>query len=407
MHVKHPSKGRPLGSLSFGNVSKNATRESKYFNPSLEEEEEGVYDSGQFSENVQIDVITRIISKLKKADLYESANEMYKLLIPIFEKNRDYTSLEKCHFDLKHIFNKIIATNANESRMFGTYFRVGFFGLDFGELNQTEWIYKERKLAKLRDVQDRLKEQFNTKCKGNIEIYQKTGKFDVENMDGEMNYIQLTSVKPYWPKEEDSERITYFERNSRIDQFVFEAPFTKIEGKNQAEHVKDQWKKVYILKTGSQFPYIKTRIPVVSTEILELSPLETSIGDIEKRVIAIEEEISKKPLNPKTLQPVLQGVVKLMVNKGPKEIVETFLINEEQIKFPQHQIQKLSQAFANLIQKCEQGLAEDRLLTRGTELEAFHNALEDGLEETKQLIVPHLKFFSNKKKTRPYTMIEN
>ena len=109
MHVRHPHKKRPQGASSFLNVSKNALQESKYFNPSLEEEEEGVYDSGQFDESVQIDVMTRVVSKLKKAEMYEAANELYKLLIPIFEKNRDYLSLEKAHFDLKHIFNKIIS----------------------------------------------------------------------------------------------------------------------------------------------------------------------------------------------------------------------------------------------------------------------------------------------------------
>ena len=110
MHIKYPNKKRPQGALSFLHLSKNATKESSFFNPSLEEEEEGVYDSGQFNENVLVDVMTRIISKLKKAELYESANELYKLLIPIFEKNRDYVSLEKSHFDLKHIFNKIISS---------------------------------------------------------------------------------------------------------------------------------------------------------------------------------------------------------------------------------------------------------------------------------------------------------
>lgn len=290
--------------------------------------------------------------------------------------------------------------NSSESRMFGTYFRVGFFGEDFGDLNETEWIYKEKKIAKLRDIQDRLLLQFSKKIKSEkLEIYTKTGKVDVEQLDPKMNYIQLTSVKPYFTKEEELERNTYFEKNNKIDSFMFEAPFTK-EGKNQAEHVKDQWKRVYIIKTSSQFPYIKTRIPVQSTEVLELSPLETSIGDIEKRVLTIEEELSKNPMNAKTLQPVLQGVVKLMVNKGPKEIVETFLINEDQVKFPQHQIQKLSLAFSNLLIKCEQGLNEDKILVKGTELEAFHNALEEGLEETKKLILPHLKLTTTKKKSR-------
>ena len=267
---------------------------------------------------------------------------------------------------------------------------MGFYGLDFGELNQTEWIYKEPRLSKLGDIQNRLlnlfKKKFNSE---NVEIYKNSAKMDVQSLDPNKNFIQLTSVKPYWEKEEEEERVTYSEKNTRIEKFIYEAPFTK-EGKTQADHVKDQWKRVTILKTAEQFPFIKTRLQVTHTEVVELTPLETSIGDIEKRVQQIEEELAKKPLNPKTLQPVLQGVVKIMINKGPKEIVDTFLINEEDVKFPQHQILRLSNAFADLLKKCELGLKEDKKLVAGTELEPFHDKLEEGLEETKQAIEPFL-----------------
>lgn len=40
--------------------------------------------------------------------------------------------------------------------MFGTYFRVGFYGAKFGDLNGEEFIYKEPAITKLPEISHRL-----------------------------------------------------------------------------------------------------------------------------------------------------------------------------------------------------------------------------------------------------------
>ena len=40
--------------------------------------------------------------------------------------------------------------------MFGTYFRVGFFGAKFGDLDGDEFIYKEPAITKLAEISHRL-----------------------------------------------------------------------------------------------------------------------------------------------------------------------------------------------------------------------------------------------------------
>lgn len=40
--------------------------------------------------------------------------------------------------------------------MFGTYFRVGFYGPKFGDLDGEEFIYKEPTLTKLPEISHRL-----------------------------------------------------------------------------------------------------------------------------------------------------------------------------------------------------------------------------------------------------------
>jgi hypothetical protein len=41
-------------------------------------------------------------------------------------------------------------------RIFGTYFRVGFYGQRFGDLDGDEYIYKEKPLAKLPEIAHKL-----------------------------------------------------------------------------------------------------------------------------------------------------------------------------------------------------------------------------------------------------------
>ena len=40
--------------------------------------------------------------------------------------------------------------------MFGTYFRVGFYGTKFGDLDEQEFVYKEPAITKLAEISHRL-----------------------------------------------------------------------------------------------------------------------------------------------------------------------------------------------------------------------------------------------------------
>ena len=44
-------------------------------------------------------------------------------------------------------------------RVFGTYFRVGFYGAKFGDLDGEEFIYKEQMITKLPEISHRLEVQ--------------------------------------------------------------------------------------------------------------------------------------------------------------------------------------------------------------------------------------------------------
>lgn len=52
--------------------------------------------------------------------------------------------------------NVSIFINQGQKRMFGTYFRVGFYGAIFGDLDEQEFVYKEPAITKLPEIAHRL-----------------------------------------------------------------------------------------------------------------------------------------------------------------------------------------------------------------------------------------------------------
>ncbi len=86
--------------------------------------------------------------------MYEAVNEVYKASIPIAEAARDFRRLADIHCDLGEAFRSVHRLQGR--RIFGTYFRVGFYGARFGDLDGEEYIYKEKALAKLPEIAHRL-----------------------------------------------------------------------------------------------------------------------------------------------------------------------------------------------------------------------------------------------------------
>lgn len=48
------------------------------------------------------------------------------------------------------------SVHQGHKRMFGTYFRVGFYGSKFGDLDEKEFVYKEPAITKLPEISHRL-----------------------------------------------------------------------------------------------------------------------------------------------------------------------------------------------------------------------------------------------------------
>jgi hypothetical protein len=208
--------------------------------------------------------------------------------------------------------------------MFGTYFRVGFYGSKFGDLDREEFIYKEPTLTKLPEIFSRL-ENFYAERFGpeNVIIIKDSNIVDISALDPDKAYIQITYVEPYFEQYELRYRQTHFDRNFNIKRFVYATPFT-MTGKAHGE-LRDQYKRKTILTTAVHFPYVKTRIQVVGRVQITLTPIEVAIEDIQKKTNELAAATQQEPPDPKILQMVLQGCIGTTVNQGPLEMALTFL----------------------------------------------------------------------------------
>ncbi|NWH22818.1 DOCK7 protein, partial [Grus americana] len=285
-------------------------------------DEEGICSGKYFTEAGLVGLLEQAAASFSMAGMYEAVNEVYKVLIPIHEANRDAKKLSTIHGKLQEAFSKIV--HQDGKRMFGTYFRVGFYGTKFGDLDEQEFVYKEPAITKLAEISHRLEGFYGERFGEDVlEVIKDSNPVDKCKLDPNKAYIQITYVEPYFDTYEMKDRITYFDKNYNLRRFMYCTPFT-LDGRAHGE-LHEQFKRKTILTTSHAFPYIKTRINVIHKEEIILTPIEVAIEDMQKKTQELAFATHQDPADPKMLQMVLQGSVGTTVNQGPLEVAQVFL----------------------------------------------------------------------------------
>uniref|UniRef100_H2Y8Y6 DOCKER domain-containing protein n=1 Tax=Ciona savignyi TaxID=51511 RepID=H2Y8Y6_CIOSA len=277
-------------------------------------------------------VLEQAVQTFSLAGLHEVVDMIYKILIPIYQHDKDYKKLSNIHEKLRDCFQKI--NSQLGKRMFGTYFRVGFYGRKFGDLNNNEFIYKEPAITKLPEISYRL-ETFYSQCFGAeyVEMMKDSSQVDVTQLDPEKAYIQITYVEPYFHHYEDGTKTTYFERNFNVDKFMYATPFTK-DGKAHGEMV-EQYKRKTFLQVSHTFPYLKTRINVIKKWETVLTPLESACEDVKRKTTDLLRAVHLEPADVRMLQVNLQGAVLTSVNQIPDDPKLWIPYNDLRLSFKQ------------------------------------------------------------------------
>uniref|UniRef100_A0A3Q3WTZ9 Uncharacterized protein n=1 Tax=Mola mola TaxID=94237 RepID=A0A3Q3WTZ9_MOLML len=371
----------PIGCVTFQNISSNVLEESAVSDDVLSPEEEGICTGKYFSETGLVGLLEQAAASFNMAAMYEAINEVYKILLPIHEANRDFKKLATVHGKLQDAFNKVY-----NQRMFGTYFRVGFYGSRFGDLDEQEFVYKEPSITKLAEISHRLEEFYSERFGDDmVEIIKDSNPVDKNKLDPNKAYLQITYVEPFFDTYELKERVTYFDKNYNLRTFMYCTPFT-LDGRAHGD-LNEQYKRKTILTTSHAFPYIKTRVNVIHKEEIILVPIEVAIEDMQKKTQELAFATNQDPADSKMLQMVLQGCVGTTVNQGPLEVAQVFLsdIPDDPKLFRHHN--KLRLCFKDFTKRCEDALRKNKSLI-GPDQKEYHRELERNYIKLKEALGP-------------------
>uniref|UniRef100_A0AAY5F4T4 Dedicator of cytokinesis 8 n=1 Tax=Electrophorus electricus TaxID=8005 RepID=A0AAY5F4T4_ELEEL len=383
----------PVGSVTFQNISANVLEESAVSDDILSPDEDGVCSGCYFTENGLVALLEQAAELFSNGGLYEAVNEVYKIIIPILEAHRDFRKLATTHDNLKRAFDNIV--HKGHKRMFGTYFRVAFFGSKFGDLDEREFIYKEPGITHLPEISHRL-ENFYSQCLGDgvLEMIKDSTPVDKNKLNANKAYIQITYVEPYFDDYEMKDRMTNFEKSFNLRRFMYTTPFTK-SGRPRGE-LNEQYKRKTILTTMHAFPYIKTRINVIQKEEFDLTPIEVAIEDMQKKTRELAIATHKETPDAKMLQMVLQGSVTATVNQGPLEVAQVFLneIPADPKLYRHHN--KLRLCFKEFLLRCGEAVEKNKHLIASDqkeyqqELKKNYNKLRENLRPMLERKIPEL-----------------
>ncbi|TRY91961.1 hypothetical protein DNTS_035456 [Danionella cerebrum] len=267
----------PVGCVTFQNISSNVLEESAVSDDVVSPDEEGICSGKYFTEAGLVGLLEQAAASFSMAGMYEAVNEVYKVLIPIHEANRDAKKLATIHGKLQEAFGKIV--HQDGKRMFGTYFRVGFYGSKFGDLDEQEFVYKEPAITKLAEISHRLESFYGERFgEDQVEVIKDSNPVDKCKLDPNKAFIQITYVEPYFDTYEMKDRITYFDKNYNLRRFVYCTPFT-LDGRAHGD-LHEQFKRKTILTTSHAFPYIKTRINIIHKEEGPLEVAQVFLSEI-------------------------------------------------------------------------------------------------------------------------------
>uniref|UniRef100_A0A3P8VXJ3 Dedicator of cytokinesis 8 n=1 Tax=Cynoglossus semilaevis TaxID=244447 RepID=A0A3P8VXJ3_CYNSE len=383
----------PVGSVTFQNISPNVLEESAVSDDILSPDEDGVCSGRYFTESGLVGLLEQAAELFSNGGLYEAVNDVYKIIIPILEAHRDFRKLASTHDKLQKAFDTVI--QKGHKRMFGTYFRVGFYGAQFGDLDEREFIYKEPGITHLPEISHRL-ENFYSQCIGDdtLVMIKDSTPVDRKQLNPNKAYIQITYVEPYFDDYEMKDRLTNFEKNFNLRRFMYTTPFTK-SGRPRGE-LQEQYKRKTILTTMHAFPYVKTRINVIQKEEFDLTPIEVAIEDMQKKTRELAVATHREQPDAKMLQMLLQGSVGTTVNQGPLEVAQVFLneIPADPKLFRHHN--KLRLCFKEFIMRCGEAVEKNKhLITLDQkeyqlELKKNYNRLRESLRPMLERKIPEL-----------------
>ncbi|VDN96158.1 unnamed protein product [Rodentolepis nana] len=351
--------------------------------------------------------VTDAATALEAAGLYEALQPVYALITPVYEARRNYARLSNIYHHLGRAYENIAKAEASAHRLFATYFRVTFFGKAFEGLAGKSYVYRAEAWQKINVfLQNQVKIHEERLGVGKVEKIIENY-IDPSRLSPDKAYIQVTFIEPYVPMD-SSTQLAAFDRHHDVREFFFETPFVMqpgmtanecltSSGPKRTEDLTAQWKRRTVVTTKAVFPHLRSRLEIVSSQDIDLSPLDAAINAIQLKVCELTAYIPCAPQEsanvsalhlatnknqrgicittasspslevlesgveltakgecrvPLILDMQLQGALLPTVNQGPMAYAHAFLDPERIQLHPKAKISKLKQLFFEFLTAC-------------------------------------------------------
>lgn len=226
---------------------------------------------------------------------------------------------------------------ASTERTYPAYFRVAYYGEQWpASLQQKMFVYRGLDWEKFAAFCERLHQKHPKAT-----LIKSTGEPNDEIRYGDAQFLQVTALQPEPDRSKDvftNPEVppvvrTYFEHNT-TNLFSFNRPIAKPgqQGNDAAEveegssPVTDVWVEKTYLRCEDAFPTVLRRSEVAEVEVVEISPLENALNDVEakreeletleKKYSALAKVNTAGKINTNRLSMALNGAVDAPVNGG-------------------------------------------------------------------------------------------
>ena len=127
----------------------------------------------QYTQSQLLDYLYKSTGMLKFAERYDFMPDIFKLVVAIYESNRDYEQLQQTHLNIQKAYSYLAERDQrSKEKPLATFYRVSFYGRAFEQENNKVYIYKEPSNTKLFEICDRLRKVYSKRFgqNENVEI---------------------------------------------------------------------------------------------------------------------------------------------------------------------------------------------------------------------------------------------
>ena len=328
------------GQLEQANLVPDGTRDSllhviPWYAPKGVKQDHQGKEAIESDRRAMIAHVEQAASAYKDGGCFETAVKAYQVLTHVYGTSLEYPKLALLHGNIRSMYQLAIAAESSEARMLGTYFRVGFYGSEFGAENGQQYIYKHPKITQIVEVKEAMVATWTRRLADVVvSVISTSHPVDKGSLDGP--HLQITKVDP---DVDGEDRQTHFHKNTNIQSFSFESPFT-LNGKGQAA-IDVQWVRRTVLSVATPFPCTRLRQVVVSSDSTEAAPIANAIDIVKRRCKQLRKvanldsglfsgsvQLGDVGPNRNMLEQQLCGSLLLQVNGGALEVASSFLRRE-------------------------------------------------------------------------------